>query len=122
METVSMSELRTHLVDIRAKISNMVPELASAITERIKAKSAHKAALAKAKIKALQMATCKEEKTPTMINAVAETMIESEQKALDTAEVWEIALKLKIDALEEECKAIKKAMSTIESEMRTFGG
>lgn len=121
METVSMAELRTQLMATRAQIGKVVPEMEQAIKNKIKAKSAYKLALAKAKIKAMQQAKSREEKTPTMINAVAETMIENEQIALDKAEIWETALKLKLDTLDEDCAAIKKAMGTLETEMKTFG-
>lgn len=121
-DTVKTPELRAQLVHIRQLISELVPNLAKYRTERVNAKTALKLATAKAKIQAMSAAKTKEEKTPTMINAVADLLTEREQKAYDLAETMETAIQLKLDALEEECKAIKKAMSSIETEMRTFGG
>lgn len=121
-ETAKTPELRIQLIEVRKKIGEMVPSLAKYSEQRVKAKSALKLALAKAKILAMQAAKTKEDKTPTMINAFADIETESEQAVYDAAECMETAIKLQIDALEEECKAIKKAMNSIETEMRTFGG
>lgn len=122
-EAVSMPELRSNLVKIRAHISELVPSVAKYRQDHVHAKTAYKQALAKAKIKALQEATTKAEQSPTMINAVAEidkTVVEA-QKKLDIAECFVTAADLQMDALEEQCKAIKKAMGTLEAELRTFG-
>ena len=122
-ETLSLAELRIKLVKVRGKISAIIPDKNKYHSEYVSAKSSYKLALAKAKIKALQDATCPAERTPTMINAVAETneAVIVAQKTLDLAECYETGSTLTLDKLEEDCRAIKKAMGSIEVEMKTFG-
>lgn len=97
MNEVTLATLRTDLVNCRKAISDMVTKL-----------NPYR----------------KEEKTPTMLNAMAtiDDDVVKAQDAMTIAYARLTAAETEINAVEEQCKAIKKAMGSIETEMRTFGG
>lgn len=121
---VTLASLRLDLVQCRNAISGMVQNLHPYREEYAKLKNEYDRTVARAKVKYMVLAKTKEEKTPTMLNAMAtidEDVIKT-QDAMTIAYAKLQAAETEVNAVEEQCKAIKKAMGSIETEMRTFGG
>lgn len=123
-DEISLGSLRCDLVQCRNAISAMVKNLHPYRDDHTLKKIVYNRAVARAKVKYLAMAKTKEEKTPTVINAMStideDVMLAEDEMALAYAKLQ--AAETEVNAIEEQCKAIKKAMGSIETEMRTFGG
>lgn len=123
MGELTLSNLRGQLVEVRQSISEIVTNINPVRQVYVEAKIKHKRALAAAKLKYKALAQDKEDKSPTMINARAE--IDPDVIALEDAMIMAegnlLAIETLLSAREEECKALKKAMSSLEAELRTFG-
>lgn len=122
--TKELPELRQDLLAARRGMSQCVRMIEPLRKESILAKTAYQRALAKAKVMARARATTAADRQPTMINAVAEL----DEDVIKTRDDYDIKLakyeqaECELKNLDDEIKAIKKAMSTIETEMHAFGG
>lgn len=120
----SLAELRPMLVQARKRIGDMVKQMDSFISDARIAKTEYERAFARAKVKEFARAKTTADKTPTIINALAEldadTIAAKDKYDLAIAKLE--AFQVEFKAAEEDSISIKKAMSTIETEMRTFGG
>lgn len=122
--TKELPELRQDLLLARRNMSQCVKLIEPLRRESILAKTAYQRALAKAKVMARAQASTAADRQPTMINAVAEldgaVIAARDDYDIKLAKYEQAECELK--NLDDEIKAIKKAMSTIEAEMRSFGG
>lgn len=120
----NLSELRPMLIESRERVKGMVELMKSYIEDSTKFKTEYERAFARAKVKNFVTAKTKEEKMPTMLNALAEideeVMIAKDK--WDTAYARLEAFTVELKAAEEDSISIKKAMSTIMAEMSQFGG
>ena len=123
MQDKELAELRQDLLQARRNMSEATKKIGALRQASILAKTTYQRELAKAKVKYRELATTTADKQPTMINARAE-LDENVIKAKDDYDIklamYEQA-ECELKNLEDEIKAIKKSMSTIETEMRSFG-
>lgn len=123
MDSRELAELRQDLLLARRNMSECVKKIDPLRKAMILSKTAYQRELARAKVKARELAQTTADKQATMINAVAE-LDENVIKARDDYDIklamYEQA-ECELKNLEDEIKAIKKSMSTIETEMRSFG-
>lgn len=104
-------------------MSECVKKIDPLRTSSILAKTSYQRELARAKVKARAMAVTASDRQPTMINAVAEL----DDNVIKARDDYDIKLAMyeqaecELKNIEDEIKAVKKAMSTIEAEIRSFG-
>ena len=124
MDSKELAVLRQDLLLARRNMSECVKKIDPLRKAMVLSKTAYQRELARAKVMARARAVTAADRQPTMINAVAE-IDESVIKAKDDYDIklamYEQA-ECELKNIEDEIKAVKKAMSTIETEMRSFGG
>jgi hypothetical protein len=123
MQDLTLAELRPLLIQARKRIGEMVKQMKTYICDHQAAKTIYERAFARAKVKEYARAKTTAGKSPTIINALAEldsdTIIAKDAYDLSKANLESFTVEFK--AAEEDSISIKKAMSTIETEMRSFG-
>lgn len=118
-----LAELRQDLLRARRNMSECVKKIHPLRQASILAKTAYQRELARAKVKAREQAQTAADRQPTMINANAEL----DEEVIKSKDEYNLKLAMyeqaecELKNMEDEIKAIKKAMSTIETEMRSFG-
>lgn len=124
MDSRELAELRQDLLLARRNMCECVKKIDPLRKAMILSKTAYQRELARAKVIARARAVTAADRQATMINAVAE-LDENVIKARDDYDIklamYEQA-ECELKNIEDEIKAVKKAMSTIETEMRSFGG
>lgn len=124
MDSRELAELRQDLLLARRNMSECVKKIDPLRKAMILSKTAYQRELARAKVKARELAQTTADKQATMINAVAEL----DDNVIKARDDYDIKLAMyeqaecELKNIEDEIKAVKKAMSTIETEMRSFGG
>lgn len=124
MDSKELAELRQDLLLARRNMCECVKKIDPLRKAMILSKTAYQRELARAKVMARELATTAADRQATMINAVAEL----DEAVIRVKDDYDIKLAMyeqaecELKNVEDEIKAVKKAMSTIETEMRSFGG
>ena len=122
MHDKELAELRQDLLQARRNMCECVKKIDPLRKAMILSKTTYQRELARAKVKARELAVTAADRQPTMINAVAEL----DEAVIRVKDEYDIKLAMyeqaecELKNIEDEIKAVKKAMSTIETEMRSF--
>lgn len=124
MDSKELAVLRQDLLLARRNMCESVKKIEPLRTAMILSKTAYQRELARAKVMARARAATAADRQAAMINAVAEL----DGAVIRVKDDYDIKLAMyeqaecELKNIEDEIKAVKKAMSTIETEMRSFGG
>lgn len=124
MDSKELAVLRQDLLTVRRNMCECVKKIDPLRKAMILSKTAYQRELARAKVMARARAVTAADRQATMINALAEL----DEAVIRVKDDYDIKLAMyeqaecELKNIEDEIKAVKKAMSTIETEMRSFGG